>query len=261
MVLLSISIVFALIVTIGLPIMGAVWLNKRLNTTWQTVALGALGYFIVQSLFTLLYSGIGFLSKGEFAANFFDSNSLAQIAINITLAAVLGVALRWAGLKYIKMPLINLQAAYGIGLGYGGVESITRFGLPLLMTFYTMLRNTNLQTSTLDPEIINQLETLWRTSPWIPLAGSVERITAMVIHITVTILVLQYFTRNKMVWLVAAAGLETVINLIIFGLMVFGSPPVWVFLIGILAIAGCFYLLYRLNAFYIGKTTSQNDTI
>ena len=54
MVLLSISIVFALLVTIGLPVVAGLWLNKRLKVAWQAIALGALGYFIVQALLTLL---------------------------------------------------------------------------------------------------------------------------------------------------------------------------------------------------------------
>ena len=37
MMILSISIVFALLVTIGLPVLAGVWINKHLKVTWQVI--------------------------------------------------------------------------------------------------------------------------------------------------------------------------------------------------------------------------------
>lgn len=261
MILLGVAIFIALLVTLGLPIVAGVWLNKRLNVSWRVITLGSLGYFIVQALLTLLYSGFASLVGNESTVLTDTSNFIAQIALSIIIAALLGVILRWAGMKWIRMPLTTLEAAYGIGLGYGGIESITRVGLPLLITFYSMLSNINVnpQTSTIDPEVITQLEALWQVSAWIPIAGSIERISALVMHITVTILVLQSFTRKSNLWLGAAFSLEVLINGLILGFAEAGFGYGWVILIAVVLMGGNLYLLYRLKAFNIGITTSHSE--
>jgi uncharacterized membrane protein YhfC len=261
LILLAVAIFIALLVTIGLPILGGVWLNKRLNVSWRVITLGSLGYFIVQALLTLLYSGFASLMGDEFTRLTDNANFITQIGLSIIAAALLGVMLRWAGMKWVKLPLTTLESAYGIGLGFGGIESITRVGLPLIMTFITMLSNINInpQTSTLDPELITQLEALWQVSAWIPIAGSIERISALVMHITVTILVLQSFTRQSNLWLGAAIALEVLINGLILGFAEAGFGYGWVILIAVVLMGGNLYLLYRLKALNIDKSSSQNE--
>jgi len=56
-------------------------------------------------------------------------------------------------------------------------------------------------TTTLDPEVVAQLEQLWQIKPYIPLAGAVERVSLFIMHITVTILILQVFKQKKPIWL------------------------------------------------------------
>jgi len=78
-----------------------------------------------------------------------------------------------------------------------------------------------------------------------------ERITALVMHITVTILILQAFTRKNALWLVAAFGLEVMINGLIFQLAELGIGYGWVVMIAVVLMGGNLYLLYRLNAFKV----------
>jgi uncharacterized membrane protein YhfC len=145
----------------------------------------------------------------------------------------------------------NLEAAYGIGVGYGGAESIMIVGLPLLTTFITMLSNMNIdpQNSALEPAVIEQIEILWQVPAYIPLIGSLERIAALVMHITVTILILQVFIQKSKLWLLAAFGLEMVVNGLIVGLAEVGLQYGWVILISLVLMVGNLYLLYRLRAF------------
>ena len=103
MVLLSFSIVFALLVTIGLPVVAGFW-QQTPEVAWQTIVLGALGYFIVQALLTLLYTAFIALMQTE-AQVLNESNELIQLAVSVLLAALLGVILRWVGMKFSKLPL------------------------------------------------------------------------------------------------------------------------------------------------------------
>lgn len=251
MILLIISIVTALLITIGLPIAAGFWLKNKLGVPWRIISYGALGYFIAQALVTLLFTGFSSLVNNGALALSDQAFVTTQIILSVVLAAVLGVLIRWAGMKYLQEDMDNLSSAYGIGVGFGGAESIMLVGIPLLTTFITMLSNMNIdpETTTLDPALVAQLEELWQVSPLIPLAGSFERIAAFVMHITVTVLVLQVFKKNRGVWLAAAIGLELVVNGLIVGLSEAGVLFGWVIVIAMVLMVGNLVLLYHLKAF------------
>ena len=170
----------------------------------------------------------------------------------------MGVLVRWAGMKYLKEDMDNLASAYAIGVGYAGAESVMLVGIPLLTTFITMLSNMNIdpETTTLDPALAAQLVDLWQVSPLIPLAGSFERIAAFIMHITVTILVLQVFKKNAVTWLAAAFGLELLVNGLIVGLSEAGVLFGWVIVIAMVLMVGNLFLLYYLRAFEFDITNS-----
>lgn len=253
MIVLLISIIVALLITIALPIAVGYWLNKRFGVAWRVFSYGAMGYFITQVLTTSVVVGFSYLiSRG--IVNVSDQAFLTiQLVMNVTLATLFGVLVRWAGFKYLKVNLNNLKSAFGIGVGYGGAESILLVGLPLLMTFVPMLSNMNIdpQTSTLDPAVVSQLQDLWQVPAYIPLAGSLERIAALVMHVTVTILIFQVFKRGRFYWFAAALGLELLVNGLVVGLTQAGLRYGWIILMAVVLMAGNIYLLHRLGAFDI----------
>jgi uncharacterized membrane protein YhfC len=260
MILLSVSIAVTLIIVIGLPIAASVWVNKKFGVSWRTITYGILGYFIVQILVSLLYSGLLSLIPEWNTAGVDQNYLLSQILVNIFLGALLGVVTRWLGMKYFKLD--SLESAYALGVGYGGAESIMLVGLPLLTTFATMLGNINIdpQTTSLDPAAVEQLQELWALEFYVPLATMVERITAFVMHITVTVIILQVFKRKNLVWLGGAFLLEFLINGLIVGLAEAGVHYGWVVLLGVVFMAGNIYLLYRLNALdpFISRIKKQS---
>lgn len=262
MILLSISIVIALLITIALPIGAGFWLNKRLSVPWRVVTYGALGYFIVQAVITLLFNGFAGLVENQTITLTDRAFRSAQLGISVFMGALIGVIVRWAGIKYLNEDMKNLEDAYGIGIGYGAAESIMLVGLPLLSTFIAMLGNFNIdpQTTTLDPAVISQIDALWRVPFYIPLAGSLERIASLVMHITVTILILQVFTRSKAIWLAAAFGVELLVNGLIAGLAEAGLLHGWVILISLVLMVGNLYILYRLRAYEFDITKANSGS-
>jgi len=249
MILLSISIIIALLVIIGLPIAAGFWLKNKLGVSWRVITFGVLGYFIVQVLVSLIFGGLSSVIPGWGNADTGETYLTSQILFNVFLGALLGVLIRWGGMKFLKLE--TLESAYGIGVGYGGAESIMLVGLPLLMTFITMVSNINIdpQNTTLDPVMVNQIEELWRLEFYIPLATALERITAFVMHITVTVLIFQVFKRKQEAWLGAAVGLEMLITGLVVGLSEAGLHFAWVIFLAVVMMFGNLYILYRLNGF------------
>lgn len=256
MILLSISIVIALLVIIGLPIIAGYWLKDKLGVSWRTITFGVLGYFIVQVLVSLIFSGLTSVIPDWNVAAAGDNFRPSQILTNVFLGVIIGVLIRWGGMKFLKIE--NLEDAYGLGVGYAGAESIMLVGLPLLMTFITMLTNINIdpRTSALEPEMIAQIEELWALEFFIPLATALERITAFIMHISVTLLIFQVFKRNQPAWLGAAVCLEMLINGLVVGLSEAGLHYGWVILIGVILMLGNLVIIYRLHGFDIDITKS-----
>lgn len=255
MLLLSLAIFVAILVTVGLPIGAGFWLRKKYGVTWRIISYGALAYLLVQAGSTILFSGFNSLVVNGTLALEDPGLTIVQVTLSVVLGALLGVAIRWAGMKYIKEDLKNLEAAFGIGVGYGGMESIMLVGLPLISTFVTMISNLNLDpaTTSLSPEMVAQLEELWQVPFYVPLIGSMERFAALVMHLTVTVLILQVFLRKNNWFLAAALGVELLINGLVVGLSTAGLQYGWVILIAVVLMAGNIYLLYRLRAFNLKR--------
>ena len=259
MFLLLTAIIVSLLVTLYLPLGASLWLTKHLGVTWRMIIYGVMGYLIAQILTTLGLRGSTTLLENANIATSEQSFFILQVLISIFLAALFGVLIRWGGMKFLNESLDNLESSYGVGVGYGGAESIMLVGLPLLTTFISMLLNMNPdpQTTALEPEVILQLEALWQVPFYVPLVASIERIAALVMHITVTILILQVFIRKSYAWLAAAFGLESLVNGIIAGLSQVGLLYGWVILISIIMMVGNLYFLYRLRAFEFDITKAH----
>lgn len=256
MVLLSVAIVIALLITIGLPVGAGFWLNKKWGVPWRIVSYGAMAFFIVQSVVTLILFGFNALVQNGILTMTEQAFARWQVGLSLLLAAVIGVAVRWAGMKYLKTENLSEQKpAFAVGIGYGGAESIILVGLPLLTTFYTMLTNINIDpaTTTLDPAVAMHVQQLWQVPVSIPLAGSVERLSALVMHLTVTIVLVQVFLRKNKLFFAAAVGVELLVNGLVIGLSQAGLDFGWVILISVVLMAGNIYLLYWLKAFQVKK--------
>ena len=249
--LLSIGIVVEILVTTVLPIGVGFWLNKKKGVSWMVMGYGALAYFIMQAVVTLLFVGFSMLVENDILLLQDPALRITQVALSILLGAVAGVLVRWLGMKYIKEDLKNLKAAWGIGLGYGGMETIQLVGLPLIATFWTMMTNINInpETTSLGADVVAQLGEIWQTPFYVPLAGALERVAALVMHLAVAVLILQVFKRNNKWFLAAAIGVELLVNGLVAGLSEVGLGYGWVILIAMVLMAGNLYLLKRLNAF------------
>ena len=249
--LLSIGIVIEILVTTVLPIGVGFWLNKKKDVSWRVIGYGALAYIVMQTVVSLLFVGFGPLVENDILPLQDPALRITQVALSIFLGAVVGVLIRWIGMEKIKEDLKNKRAAWGIALGFGGMEAIQLVGLPLISTFWTMMTNINInpETTSLSPEIVAQLGEIWKTPFYIPLAGSLERLGALVMHLAVTVLILQVFKQNNKKFLAAAMGVELLVNGLVAGLSEAGLGYVWVILIAVVLMVGNIYLLRGMDAF------------
>lgn len=219
---------------IVLPVLLGIWLARRYKVAWLLFLLGAVG-FVVSQFFHISFNQFvlnpiieGIMDQGE---------SVAQVAlVALLLGLSAGVFEEVTRTVFYRFMKNTRQWDQGLmfGAGWGGVESII-LGLLAATTvanvyiYQSGLLETLLPAEQLatNPEAIaagaQQIEELVNSPPWIFLLGAVERVFAIILHLSLSIMVLQIFVRRNIVWLFAAIGWHTLVN----SVAVFGALQEW----------------------------------
>jgi uncharacterized membrane protein YhfC len=109
------------------------------------------------------------------------------------------------------------REAIVFGAGHGGVESLFT-GVLLVITIASMavMRNKDLAVMGLSPETAElaarQVAEFWSLPFYMPLLAAAERLMAITLHLTLSALVMQCFSRNRLWPLLAAIGWHALVN-------------------------------------------------
>lgn len=195
---------------IGLPLLLGLFLSKRLGTKWSLFGVGAVTFIASQVVHIPLLQGLTALFRSKVLPAPPGAWQLVFNAVMLGLAAGLCEELA----RYLVLGLWIKSArtwreALMFGAGHGGIEAIILGGL-VLVGFVNMvaLRTTNIASLPVSAAqqalLAKQVAAYW-SAPWyLTLLGAVERVFALCIHLSATVLVMQAFTRKNILWLVAA---------------------------------------------------------
>ena len=203
---------------LGMPIGLGVYLARKFKTAWRLFGIGVLTFILSQLLhipfnqwvLNPLIGKLGFnLTGGGF--------QLVVVGILFGLSAGLfEETARYLGYRFWIKDERDWKAALMFGAGHGGIESIL-LGILVLVGFVQVmaLRGTDLSTI-VDADQVEtvrvQIEAYWAL-PWhLAILGAVERLAAIPIHLSATVLVLQSLRRKNLLWLALAVGWHTVVN-------------------------------------------------
>jgi uncharacterized membrane protein YhfC len=198
---------FGIIVVLFLVIGLGVFLTRKYHLGWRLYWIGAVLLIISQVLhipFNILVDGLfrnGVLPSP--AENF----QIYFSAIFLGLSAGLFEELtRYAGLRWWAKDARSWSKGLLFGSGWGGMEAIIFFAIPLLLNYFIfMALRTEDLSGLLPPDQLdllrNSLDLFWGVTWYDSLLGALERIFAIPIQIALTILVLQVFIRGQSRWL------------------------------------------------------------
>jgi uncharacterized membrane protein YhfC len=214
---------------VALPLALGVFLVNWLKVEWKIFGIGA-AVFVASQVFHIPFN-IWVLSPGIEKMGLSNSQAgfgLAVIAISYGLSAGIfeEVARFWA-YQYWAKDTRNWPAGLMFGAGHGGIEAILLGALAAYGLIQALIyRNTDLA-SLVPAEQIEiaaaQLEAYWSLPNYLAIMGAVERIGAICIHLSASILVLQVFTRRNRLWLLAAIGWHTLIDAVaVYSVQVWG---------------------------------------
>ena len=216
----SLSIIFmvtSLIISLALPIGGIIYLKKKYKASLKIFFIGMLSFFIsVQILEAPIHSY--FLSINKTTSEFLLGSPIAYMLYGGLMAGIFEETARLVSFKYLIKDRNNINAiTYGIG--HGGIEAILIGAMSSLNAIiYSVLINKGgfeflMKSASVSNEIINATHDQFvNTSSYIWLITGSERIIAMLIHISLSVLVCYAIKEKKYIYYGIAIIIHAIID-------------------------------------------------
>lgn len=202
---------------VALPVGLGVYLTRRFKLGWRlwwigaaTFVLSQVGHIPFNWAFTQLFA-LGYLPapppEGRLLFNAIFLGLSAGLFEELARAAVYRW---WAG------DARSWRKGVLLGAGHGGIEALI-LGVLVLVTLLNMIILRGPDAARLVPPeqmplVQQQLDAYWSIPWWLALLGAFERAFTLIVHISLSVLVLQAFTRRQPLWVVAAILWHAIID-------------------------------------------------
>ena len=224
-----IGMLFSLIVSIGLPIALGVVVYKKTHARLSSCFIGA-GIFVV---FALILEQI--LHAIVMAVN----PTLQSRTILFGLYAAMAAGLfeetgRFVAMKFFMKKSLDKGDALMYGVGHGGVEAILLVGLTyvnnLIVSIMINTGSIQLTMSQMEPALqettYQQLQALWQSPAYVFYMAGVERISAIVLQICLSVLVYKCVKTGQKKFIAGAFLLHFIVDFVTVVTAGFGLP-IW----------------------------------
>jgi uncharacterized membrane protein YhfC len=196
--MLATAYVVSFLGMILLPVVLWIYFTRKFALSWKLVLAGALTFIAAQVLHIPLVLGMN---------PFLQNQTLLVNAIVLgLLAGIFEETARYILFKFILKNTRSWKEGILVGLGHGGIEAVL-LGILAAVSFITMVGYRSIDLSTV-PSIPaeqlelarQQIEAYW-SAPWyMALIGVVERIFAICLHISLSVMVLYAVVYRKYIW-------------------------------------------------------------
>jgi uncharacterized membrane protein YhfC len=201
-----------------LPIALGFYLSRKMNQPWKLFGIGALTFIASQVVHLPLLYGLTALFQQKILPNPPKEFGLLFNAVVLgLLAGLCEEVARYLFYRFFLKESRTWSNALMFGAGHGGVEAIL-LGLLVIVTLMQMitLRNLGLESLNLPADQLalaqKQITDYWSAPDYAALLGALERVFAIITHLTLTVIVLQTFTRNNIAYLIAAILWHAIID-------------------------------------------------
>jgi len=217
--LLVLSYLIAIAIDILFPLLLALWVGRKYRVRWRFFLYGALVFFICQLLTRVpAIQIIQYLLRDKLQAS--QPLLIGWIAIAAVTAGLFEQGGRYLGYSVLwRREAKTWKTAVMYGVGHGGLESILLVGGLAIMGLVNVIVLSSMDVSQLSVtgEQLAQVQAAQaqiEAMPWwLPLVGGIERIFAMSVQVSLSVIVLQCFLRNSLKWLWIAIGYHTLVDL------------------------------------------------
>ena len=209
------GMVFSLVVSFALPLGLLAYAKKKLGAKIASFFIGCGVFFLVVLLLESLVHRIVFL----FTGSALTENLVLYALYGGLMAALFEETGRYLAMKFLVRPL-DFPNAFLYGVGHGGLEAMLLCGAASISNLVSanMINSgaMSVQLASLDAQTAANsaaaLSALWTTPSLAFFAGGVERIIAVVLHLSLSILVFQSIRKKAPMELVRAYLFHFVID-------------------------------------------------
>ena len=213
---------------VGLPLGLGIYLTRRFNLGWRLWGIGAATFVLSQVGHIPFNLGLNVLLKGSILVTLPAKQQLIISAIIAGLSAGLWEeGARYVTYRWWAKDARSWRKGVMLGAGHGGIEAVI-LGLLVLITFFAMAsaRTSGLSSLASADQMAlaeQQFNAYWSATWYGSLLGAVERAFTIPVQITLSVIVLQVFTRRQIRWLGFAIGWHTLADaLTVFAVSTWG---------------------------------------
>ena len=215
----SMSIFFMAVsaaISIGLPIVLFLFLRKKYGLKIVPCLVGCAAFIVFALVLEqLLHMAVlRPASDGNIALR--ETNPLLYCLYGIFAAGIFEETARLLSFNILKKKYGDFATGLSYGIGHGGIESIILAGVSLLssIVFSIMINSGNTAIADGSPAIQKQFESLIGSESILFLFSGIERILAISVHISLSIIVWHAVMRKGKLWLYPVAiSLHALVNL------------------------------------------------
>jgi uncharacterized membrane protein YhfC len=208
----SLNWILMIIIPIGMGII----ISRRRKASWRFFAIGSVTFILSQvAHIPFNWFFFSWLTKELFGI----SQTLELIIIAFLAGLSAGVfeeSARYLSFRFWAKDARTWGRGLMLGAGHGGAESIILGIIVGLNIIFLWLFNEGWFSAYLPLEQIPLLEesiAVMLDEPWFgAFLGAVERLSVLIVHLALSIIVMQVFTRGRLRWLILAIIWHTVID-------------------------------------------------
>lgn len=235
------SIIFTSFISILFPIGLIIYFKRKYNSSLLYFVMGIIVFALFQMLIRIPL--LSWLS-GQFWFNIHIMNNKILYILFLSLTAgIFEEVGRFIAFKFVLPNHREWKNGIAFGIGHGGFEAVALVGLNYI-AFILIAFNMNFQwfdsVVSLIPNVSQVSKLLVDSSPSIFFMAGIERFFVIIVHIGLSLLVLDGVRIGKITPLFMAIGLHTLLNFSI----IFMSLNIWIVeaIVGIAAIVSFIYI-------------------
>lgn len=210
------GMMFSLVVSFGVPIGLFVYLWRKKKASFFSFATGLLVFLVFALFLESMVHSIVFNATG----NLITGNVFLYALYGGLMAALFEETGRFLGIKYIMRNQLTKENAFMYGVGHGGIEAMFLLGITSINNLANaMMINDGSMTSVLEgldqtarETAVQGLSVLWETPASLFFAAGFERIVAICLQISLSILIYQAVKEKSGRWYWAAFGVHFVVD-------------------------------------------------
>jgi len=206
----GLSIVFmaiSLIISIGLPIFLFLFWRRKYGLKLIPLLVGAAAFYIFAMVLERLLHSVVLQPAADGTIGLLKYSPLLFVLYTIFAAGGFEETARFLSFQLLKKKFRGIGTGLSYGIGHGGIEAILLAGLSLISMIYisVMINNGNASALGDSPALLAQINGLTSQAPGLFLISGAERIMALTIHISLSIIVWRSVNAKGRLWLYPVA--------------------------------------------------------